>query len=176
MRAVLTVAILVLASLPLAAQPRESLPGATNYTRVEATVACGGATSPEAFTELRSRGFAAIVNLRQADEPGAEVESASRAAREAGLRYLHIPMSSSSPLPEAFDAFLAAVSDPANSPVYIHCASANRVGAVWLAKRMIVDGWDRQRALAEAEAIGLRSPVLRDFALEYVERQRAATP
>jgi len=176
MRVVITAAMVVLPSLALAGQQPESLPGATNYTRVEATVACGGATSPEAFTELRSRGFAAIVNLRQADEPGADVESASRAARAAGLRYVHIPMSSSAPLPEAFDAFLGALSDPANSPVYIHCASANRVGAAWLAKRMLVDGWDRERALGEAEAIGLKSPVLRDFALEYVERQRAAGP
>jgi protein tyrosine/serine phosphatase len=71
------------------------------------------------------------------------------------------------------DAFLAAVSDPANSPVYIHCGSANRVGAVWLVKRMLVDGWDERRALAEAEAIGLKNAALRDFMLAYVrEHQR----
>lgn len=146
----------------------DSLPGATHYTRVDATVACGGATSAEAWPELRSRGFKAVINLRQASEPGADVEGGRRAAEAAGLRYIHIPMSGGDPQRETVDAFLAAVKDPANSPVYIHCGSANRVGAVWLVKRMLVDGWDEARAVGEAETIGLRSPALRDFALAYV--------
>ena len=151
----------------------ESLPGAANYTRVEATVACGGATTAEAWPELRSRGFATVINLRQASEPGADIEAATRAAQAAGLRYIHIPLSGANPQASAVDAFLAAVSDPANSPVYIHCGSANRVGAVWLVKRMLVDGWDERRALAEAEAIGLKNTALRDFMLAYVrEHQR----
>lgn len=58
--------------------------------------------------------------------------------------------------------------DPSNSPVFIHCATANRVGAVWLIKRVMVDGWDIERATAEAERIGLRSPGLKQFALEYI--------
>lgn len=169
-----TAATIVLATLSLAiAQDRETLPGAKNYTRVDATVACGGATGVEAFPELRARGFAAVVNLREAGEPGADIDGASRAAQAQGLRYLHIPLSSRNPGAGAFDTFLDAMKDPANSPVYIHCASANRVGAVWLAKRMLLDGWDEQRALAEAEAIGLSSPVLRDFALDYVRQHRA---
>ena len=146
----------------------ESLPGASHYTRVEATVACGGATSADAWPELRSRGFKAVINLRQATEPGADVEGGRRAAEAAGLRYVHIPMSGGNPQPATIDAFLAAVKEPANSPVYIHCASANRVGAVWLVKRMLIDGWDEARAVREAETIGLRSPALRDFALAYV--------
>ena len=38
------------------------------------------------------------------------------------------------------------MTDPANQPAYIHCASANRVGAMWLIKRVVVDGWDVPRA------------------------------
>jgi len=160
--------------LVAAAQPAgESLPGAANYTRLEATVACGGATTAEAWPELRSRGFTTVINLRQASEPGADIEAATRAAQAAGLRYIHIPLSGANPQASVVDAFLAAVSDPANSPVYIHCGSANRVGAVWLVKRMLVDGWDERRALAEAEAIGLKNAALRDFMLAYVrEHQR----
>jgi uncharacterized protein (TIGR01244 family) len=160
----------------LADPTAETLPGAVNYTRVDATVACGGATSAEAFPELRARGFAAVVNHREAGEAGADIEGAARAARASGLRYLHIPLSGRSPSAEPFDRFLAAMKDPANSPVYIHCASANRVGAVWLAKRVLVDGWDEQRALAEAQTIGLSSPALRDFALDYVRRHGASRP
>ncbi|SVB47316.1 uncharacterized protein METZ01_LOCUS200170, partial [marine metagenome] len=50
----------------------------------------------------------------------------------------------------------------------IHCGSANRVGAMWLIKRVKQDGYAVDAALAEAEAIGLSSTALREFALDYV--------
>ena len=66
------------------------------------------------------------------------------------------------------DSFIAAVSDRANQPVYIHCASANRVGAMWMIKRALKDGWSVDQASAEAEAIGLTNPKLKAFATEYI--------
>ena len=36
------------------------------------------------------------------------------------------------------------------------------------AQELTKDGWDVERATAEAEAIGLRSPVLKEFALDFV--------
>jgi len=66
------------------------------------------------------------------------------------------------------ERFLQAVADPANQPVYIHCGSANRVGAMWFIKRVRLDGWTPDRAMAEAEAIGLRSAGLKRFAQDYV--------
>ena len=152
--------------------PASPIAGVTHYTRVDATVACGGATSPEAFPVLKREGFAAVINLRQASEPGANVEQSKAAAQAAGLKYIHVPFDSHAPRPDAVDTFLAAVKDRANQPVYIHCAAANRVGAVWLIKRVLVDGWDADRAAAEAKQIGLRSPQLHQFALDYIAAHR----
>ena len=39
------------------------------------------------------------------------------------------------------DSFLAAVADKSNQPVFIHCGSANRVGGMWMIKRVLQDGW-----------------------------------
>ena len=39
---------------------------------------------------------------------------------------------------------------------------------MWFIKRVVGDGWDTGRAMAEAEAIGLRSEALKAFATEYV--------
>jgi hypothetical protein len=41
-------------------------------------------------------------------------------------------------------------------------------------KRMLVDGWDETRASAEATALGMTSPALRSFALEYVASHKKA--
>jgi hypothetical protein len=46
------------------------LPGAANYSRVDATVACGGATPADSLPHLREMGFKAVINLRQADGAG----------------------------------------------------------------------------------------------------------
>jgi hypothetical protein len=43
------------------------------------------------------------------------------------------------------------------------------VGAVWLIKRVRLDGWSLEKATAEAERIGLRSEAMRTFAREYLK-------
>ena len=151
---------------------KQTLPGAINVTRVDATVACGGATTPEAFPELKKLGFTSIVNLRRESEPGADIPGAKGAAATAGLRYIHIPVDPASPSGESAETFVKAVTNPSNQPVYIHCGSANRVGAMWLIKRVVVDGWDLERATTEAEAIGLTSPALKQFAQDYATKHK----
>jgi uncharacterized protein (TIGR01244 family) len=151
------------------APPKETLAGAENYTRVNATVACGGATKPEAFSELKARGFAAVVNLRTADEQGANLEAEQEAVRKAGLKYIHIPVKSDAPEMASIDTFLKAMADKSNLPVYIHCASANRVGMMWLVKRVMVDDISFPNAAIEAQGIGLRSRPLLEFAYKYIK-------
>jgi uncharacterized protein (TIGR01244 family) len=147
--------------------PAEEGPeGVVNYTRVDATVACAGATPPEAMAELKTRGFVSVINFRTDGERGATVDPGRAAAENAGLKYYHLPFRQ--PSAEAVGAFLDTVGDPSNQPVYIHCGSANRVGAMWLIKRVQLDGWSVDEATAEAELIGLRSEALKEFALEYV--------
>ena len=140
--------------------------GVRNYTRVDATVACAGATPPEVMAELKEHGFATVINFRTEGERGATVADGRAAAEAAGLTYIHLPFRE--PSAEVTEAFLEAVADPANQPTYIHCGSANRVGAMWLIKRVVQDGYSVADATAEAEAIGLSSEGLREFALDYV--------
>lgn len=162
--------VVLLLTFVLAGQAVEktTLPGATNVTRVGSAVMCAGATTDDAFPALKKGGFVSVLNLRQQDESGVNIPASRAAAEAAGLRYVHIPVRGSAPEPESVEAFLAAVQDRSNQPMYIHCGSANRVAAMWLIKRVLVDGWDVGKATAEADAIGLTSPNLRTFALEYV--------
>ena len=156
-------------SIALTAQTptKIDLPGARNVTRVDATIMCGGATTPEASTELKKLGFTSIVNLRREQEQGVDIPASKAAAERAGLKYLHIPVDSANPDPKSVETFLAAVTDRSNQPVYIHCGSANRVGAMWLIKRVVVDGWDVAKATEEAVAIGLTNEALKKFAVDY---------
>jgi uncharacterized protein (TIGR01244 family) len=165
---VLAGAVVAVAAVALSAQKMERA-GITNYTKVDAIVACGGATETSALEGLKKDGFKAVVNLREANEAGANIEENAAKAKSLGLNYIHIPFNGQAPQAKTVDDFLAAVSNKANQPVYIHCGSANRVGAVWLVKRVLQDGWEVPKATEEAKMIGLRSAPLEQFALKYIE-------
>jgi len=161
------VAALVMAGSAVAQVTRETIPGVTNFAKLESTIACAGAMTPAGVGEVKKRGYAAIINLRETTETGAGVEAEIVAAQEAGIRYVHLPLKSTAPDPAVVDQFLKAVVDPANQPVLVHCGTGNRASALWMIKRMVVDGWDADRAATEAAALGLTSPALKTFALEY---------
>ena len=173
MRRVSVLAVVVLfAAATAQAEQKMSKPGISNYTRVDAVVACGGATETAALEGLKQEGFKAVINLRQASEPGANIDENRARAESLGLKYIHIPFGK--PENKPFDEFLTAIADKSNQPVYVHCASANRVGAVWLAKRVLQDGWSVEKATEEARMIGLSSAPLEQFALKYVEEHKKA--
>ena len=164
------VAIAIAGPVTAVRAQEEAPDGVVNYTRIDATVACAGATPPEAMAGLKQLGFVSVINFRTAGEQDAQVEEGKAAAAAAGLKYFHVPFRT--PTPEIAETFLKVVADTSNQPVYIHCGSANRVGAMWYIKRVKQDGWDSARAMTEAEAIGLRSAGLKEFATAYVEQSR----
>lgn len=167
MRHLTAIAIVVLVA-PLGAQQKQERAGITNFTRVDAVIACGGATEASALPALKKDGFTSVVNLRVATEPGANIDGNKAEAEKLGLKYFHLPFQTNAPDPALADRFMATVSDKANQPVYIHCGSANRVASLWMIKRVLQDGWDQEKALAEAKAIGLTSPALEKFAVDYI--------
>lgn len=148
---------------------KSEVPGIRNYSRVDATVGCGGAVDPSAMSALKKEGFVSVINLRLANEQGADVDAGRAAAQAAGLKYIHLPFNAAMPDSKVVDTFLGAVADKSNQPVFIHCGSANRVGAVWMIKRALQDGWTVERAQAEGEAIGLTNPQLTAFAVTYIK-------
>ena len=164
-------AALGIAAVPIKAQEvtKETVPGVNNFAQVETTVACGGAIKPEAIPELKKMGFVSIINLRQASEPGADVEAEAAAAAAAGVRYYHIPFDGSKPDPAVADKFLDAITTKGSEPAFIHCAGGNRAATMWLIKRLAVDHWDVDRATKEATALGLTSPALKQFAIDYAQ-------
>ena len=103
---------------------KEEVPGIRNYTRVDATIACAGATSLDALTEIQRRGFAAIVNFRTEGENGAQPAAAAERAEELGLKYFHIPFRGSAPTVEAAEEFRKARSLPTRRNVTLRYNSA----------------------------------------------------
>lgn len=151
----------------------EDVDGVTHFRRLSTTVACGGATSPAAVAEIRKMGFVADINFRRPSEPGANVEGEGAAAKAAGLHYYNIPFDGEHPSDAAVTKFLKVITKPGNQPAYIHCSGGNRASTMWFIKRMVVDHWSEDRAFQEATALGMTSPELKKFAVEYARTHKA---
>ena len=91
------------------------------------------------------------------------------AAKAAGINFIHLPLSGTMPDPAVVDNFLKAIAAPGNQPALIHCASGNRASAMWFIKRVMVDKWDTDRAMAEASELGAISQAMKTFALDYIK-------
>jgi uncharacterized protein (TIGR01244 family) len=150
---------------------KENVPGIRNLARLETTVACAGAITPESVVEVKKMGFVSIVNLRLASEEGANVEKEEAAAKAAGLRYFHVPYDGSAD-PKAAEAFLSAITTRGAEPAFIHCAGGNRAATMWLIKRVAVDHWDVERATKEATLLGQTNPTMRQFAVDYAQAHK----
>jgi uncharacterized protein (TIGR01244 family) len=150
----------------------QDVQGVKNFKRLETTVACAGATSIDAVPEIKKMGFASIINLREASEPGANVAEEEAAAKAAGLHYYHIPFNGSKPDPAAAEKFLVAITSNGSDPAFIHCAGGGRAATMWFIKRLTVDHWDVDRATKEATELGMTSPALRQFAIDFAQSHK----
>ena len=112
-----------------------------------------------------------MLNLRTPGEHRADEER--QAIEQAGLKYFNIPVVYTAPKSEQADEFLKITDDAANRPIFIHCTAAIRVGAFWLIRRVVRDGWTWDAALEEARKVGLvNAPHLEEFAKSYIASRK----
>jgi uncharacterized protein (TIGR01244 family) len=163
------ISILLLVIAPALAG--QELPPIRNFLRVNDQFCTGGQPRLEHLAKLKGEGVKAIINLRQPGEHRASEEEA--AAKELGLRYFNIPVAFGDPKEEQVTEFLKLTDDPDNRPAFIHCTAAIRVGAFWMIRRVLRDGWTIESAEEEAGKVGLKnSPHLNEFARSYIEKHK----
>ena len=163
------IVLLLVACASVAAQ--QEVPPIRNFVRVNEQFCTGAQPRLEHLEKLKAEGVRAVINLRPRGEHRAAEEEEK--AKELGLRYFNIPVVTGEPKDEQVAEFLKLTDDPENRPAFIHCASARRVGAFWMIRRVLRDGWTVERAEEEAEKIGLREmPFLVEFARGYIERYK----
>lgn len=126
------------------AQPIEG-DGLEGVYRLSPMIFRGPQPSDEQYAALKRIGVRTVVSLRFLNDTEQQV-------REHGLGYIRTPIKVWDPDDEAVAAALAAITDPINQPVYMHCnLGSDRTGLVTAAYRVIEQGWSRQEAICEME-------------------------
>ncbi|HET7370903.1 MAG TPA: protein tyrosine phosphatase family protein [Gammaproteobacteria bacterium] len=133
-------------------------------------VLTGGQPTPAQLGAAQGAGYRTVVNLRP-DTEMTDWNEADR-ARALGLNYVSIPVAGADGLTEDNARALAeVVDDPDSRPLIVHCASGNRVGALFALKAAWVDGEDPDRALDIGRQAGLTG--LEDHVRARLERGSA---
>jgi uncharacterized protein (TIGR01244 family) len=103
-------------------------------------------------------GIKTVINLRNKDELDWDEEAH---VKKLGMEYVNVPFRSAAELTdEKFDKVRKILTDKTKKPILLHCSSANRVGAMWLAHRILDHNLSHAEAVKEAETVGLKLPAL----------------
>jgi protein tyrosine phosphatase (PTP) superfamily phosphohydrolase (DUF442 family) len=172
-----TVAFTLTLALPAAAQPAAAI-HIGNFGEVNSTYYRGAQPKGHDYADLAAAGIKTLVNLTDDDadprEPGL--------AREAGLSYFQIPMSTrKAPTPAQISEFLKIVNDPANQPVYVHCVGGrHRTGVMTAVYRLTHDAWTAARAFDEMKhykfGADFLHPEFKSFVYDYANQLTHAAP
>ncbi|MGI9013066.1 MAG: hypothetical protein ACR2GY_02325 [Phycisphaerales bacterium] len=125
----------------------------------------------EDFEQAKKGGVVTVINLRHADE--IEDFDEKQVVDDLELAYHNPAWNGPEELTDAIFNEVRGLLKTAERPILLHCSSANRVGAVWLAYRVLDEGLDVEAAVAEAKILGMKSPAYEEMARDYVERMRA---
>jgi tyrosine-protein phosphatase SIW14 len=117
-----------------------------NFGCVNETLYRGAQPKERDFADLAAMGVKTVIDLQKG---GMEREQALVEAQ--GMKFYRIGMSDKGqPAPEQVELFLKVVNDPANQPVFVHCAGGrHRTGAMNAIYRMTHDGWTADQAFQE---------------------------
>ena len=133
--------------------------------------AVGGQPTHSAYAKAAANGFRSVLTLR-APKDGVDPMRERFIVEQNKLSYFNIPAAVKLPRHNQVDEFLNLVREPANHPMLINCAFAERVAPFMLIFRIVEQGWSEDKAVEEASRSGLKSAQLKKFTQEYLASQR----
>jgi uncharacterized protein (TIGR01244 family) len=120
-------------------------------------VVSGGQPDVDQLVRASRNGFKTVINLRGPGEDG-EIRGEDELVRAMGMKYVAIPVKGRDDINvENAERLREALSDPEALPALVHCASGNRIGALFALRAFHLDG----RSAAEALEIGKQAGLTR---------------
>lgn len=160
------------ATVPSSADAVRALfPGLTNAACPLPDVATGGQPDSAALVQAVKTGYRTVLDLRMPEEPRGFDEAGL--TKRLGARYVNLPVSGPTLVDATFDAFRALMKDPKRRPMFLHCHSGNRVGALLIPYLVLDRKVAMDAAVQTAREVGMRNPALEEKARDYVARHKS---
>lgn len=144
----------------------DALSGIANACQATPTMVTGGQPTAEQLAAFKAAGGALVLDIRDPMEARPFNEPAK--LQELGLEYVNIPVVAGQVNEAILERILDVVRKNQGRQILFHCASGNRVGGALLPHFILDLGMEEEEGIAEAMRIGLRSPEMMQWGLEYV--------
>jgi protein tyrosine phosphatase (PTP) superfamily phosphohydrolase (DUF442 family) len=145
--------------------PFEAITGVVNACQPAPGVVTGGQPGVGHLEALKAAGAAMVIDLREPMERRPLDEAGTIASL--GMEYLNLPVGPHTMNDATIDALREALARADGRPVFVHCASANRVGGALIPWFMLDQGLEEDDAIDAAMRVGLRSAELMEWGLRY---------
>lgn len=155
------------APAPADGAPAQPAQAASGWHQPRPGLLTGGQPSPADWATLKAQGVTMVVNLRPDAEMAGRNEGAEVAA--AGMAYVGIPVAGAEGIDADRARRLWTLLKVSGGPVFVHCASGNRAGALLALGAAQSGGMTPEAALEFGRRAGLTS-------LEPVVRERLGLP
>ena len=120
-------------------------PGIDNFGQISPMYFRGAQPEGRDYAELAKFGIKLVVDLQSDGEANEQ-----KLVESAGMKFMRIPMTTRTvPTAEQITSFLKLVNDPANQPVYVHCAGGRHRTGVMTAIYRMTNGWTSDQAFKE---------------------------
>lgn len=151
----------------------------SNRMRFNEQLTVGPQPSQDELTALPDDGFRSVVNFRTAgeDEQPLSPDEEAEVVQATGLKYLHVPVSMDGMDEKKVDQFREQYR-ALPKPVFAHCKSGKRAGAMMMMHSAVEQGISGDQALEKAREMGFEcdKPELEKFVKQYVDgRSQAPT-
>ena len=145
--------------------------GSTNNVHRAGTIIMGGQPSADDLTLAQKAGVGTVITLRSHGEISWDEKEI---VERLGMKFIDLGFRVPEDLTdEVFKKSRRALTHAnEKNGVLIHCASANRVGALWLVFRVLDGKQSIEDAKKEAATVGLKTEVYQAKALDYIKRQQ----
>jgi protein tyrosine phosphatase (PTP) superfamily phosphohydrolase (DUF442 family) len=150
--------------------PYEAIRGVPNACQALPKVVTGGQPDKSHLEALARAGVKVVLDLRAPHEPRPLDEPAI--VRQLGMEYVNIPVITNGILDDVLmERLLAEYRRHADAPMLCHCAGGNRVGGALIPHLMLDQKFSEAEAIATARRVGLSSPELLTWGVEYARRK-----
>ena len=144
----------------------DAVSGIANACQATPTLITGGQPTADQLQAFKAAGGAVVLDIRDPMEPRPFDESAKM--QELGLEYVVVPVVAGQTNDAIMERILGAVRKYKDKQMLFHCGSGNRVGGALIPYFMLDLGMEEEDAIAQAMRIGLRSPEMMQWGLQYV--------
>jgi protein tyrosine phosphatase (PTP) superfamily phosphohydrolase (DUF442 family) len=150
--------------------PFDALRDVVNACQALPGLVTGGQPTAEQFEAFAAAGGDLVLDIRDPREPRPLDQAA--VLERLGIEYVVVPVSAATQDDATLDRIREFLRRAKGRSALFHCASANRVGAALIPYLVLDEGMEEPDAIDAALRLGLRSPDLLAWAVDYARRHQ----